>query len=351
MSDIKKDLILCFLLENYCDNNDYDFTKLYNKLKENNNKNIDYNKNTIDNKILTSQITIKNNENDISITNDNKERLTNYIIEKNIGNGSFGSVYKCINTIDKQSYALKLVKFNINQNILREVRLMATLEHPNIIKYYCSWIDKSPNINDILKHENDSNTSSYSNDSIVQLNTMTNYYLFIQMELCTNSLTQYLELEKFNYNIRISIFKDIIKGLDYLHENNIIHRDIKPSNILFSKNGVIKISDFGMSIKHESILNKDFVGSDIFGTYLYTSPLSLKENIYSKYTDIYSVGIILYELLNNFNTIMEKTKEINFLKYNYKYPDIFTINYSNESKFILKLLKHSLLTKDITNHI
>ena len=48
---------------------------------------------------------------------------------------------------------------------------------------------------------------------------------------------------------------------------------------------------------------------------------------------------------------MEKTKEINFLKDNYIYPDIFTINYSNESKFILKLLKHSLLTKDITNHI
>ena len=228
---------------------------------------------------------------------------------------------------------------------------MATLEHPNIIKYYCSWIDKSPNINDILENENDSNISSYSNESIVQLNTMTNYYLFIQMELCNKSLTQYLELEKFNYNTRISIFKDIIKGLDYLHENNIIHRDIKPSNILFSKNGVIKISDFGMSIKHESILNKDFVGSDIFGTYLYTSPLSLKENIYSKYTDIYSVGIILYELLNNFSTIMEKTKEINFLKDNYKYPDLFTINYINESKFILKLLKHSLLTKDITNHI
>ena len=80
MSDIKKDLILCFLLEKYCDSNEYDFTTLYNKLKEGNIINIDYNKNTIDNNILTSQLTIKNNENDISIKNNKQnkqDRLTN----------------------------------------------------------------------------------------------------------------------------------------------------------------------------------------------------------------------------------------------------------------------------------
>jgi len=111
MSSIQKDLLLCFLLENYCKNNNYDFETLFNKLKNENLINIDYNnlefKKHIDKLIMPSQ-------NSLDVQND-KSRINNYNIIENIGNGSFGSVFKCINNIDSGIYALKIVKLNANK--------------------------------------------------------------------------------------------------------------------------------------------------------------------------------------------------------------------------------------------
>lgn len=160
------------------------------------------------------------------------------------------------------------------------------------------------------------------------------------MELCKNSLSNYLEITPFDYKHRLIIFNGIVNGLNYLHTNNIIHRDLKPSNILFDKNESIKITDFGMSIKQlDTIKNTDnLIGSDLFGTYIYSSPESLKDNYYSIYSDIYSLGIILFELLNSFSTIMEKNIEINSLKHTQNYAEDFASKYKFESEFILKLI-------------
>ena len=266
---------------------------------------------------------------------------------ENIGNGSFGSVFKCINNIDEQSYAIKIIKLVEHEKILREVRLMAKFDHPNIIKYYCSWIDNSI----LLENNNDNDSELDSDQSLVQLNYLENYYLFIQMELCKESLETYLYESIFYYNKRILIFKDIINGLDYLHSNNIIHRDLKPSNILFDSNNNIKISDFGMSIKKHSTTKDTFTGSDIFGTYLYCAPEILKDNSYSYKSDIYSIGIILFELLNQFNTIMEKTIEINKLKDNLEYSKEFIRKYNMESIFISRLLKDRINTTNILSYL
>jgi len=342
MTNIKKDLLLCFLLENYCKHNNYDFTTLYNKLKKEKLIDISYQQPLeIDLDIESNLTTIDNN----SITH-TINRLNNYNIKENIGNGSFGSVFKCINNIDQHTYALKIIKLIEHDKILREVRLMATFDHPNIIKYYCSWIDNSMTLDN-----SDSDNEIESDQSLVQLNYLENYYLFIQMELCNESLERYLYESVFDYNKRILIFKSIINGLDYLHSNNIIHRDLKPSNILFDSNNNIKISDFGMSIKKHSNTKDTFTGSDIFGTYLYCAPEILKDNSYSYKSDICSIGIILFELLNQFNTIMEKTLEINNIKDTYLFTNDFSNTYKLESIFISKLLKDRINTTNILSYL
>jgi serine/threonine protein kinase len=172
------------------------------------------------------------------------------------------------------------------------------------------------------------------------------------MELCNESLTNYLESKPFNYNERLLIFHQIVKGIHYLHSEDVIHRDLKPSNILFDKDDNIKISDFGMSIKQSfnENINSNVKGSDLIGSYLYSAPETLENNEYSKYSDIYSLGIILFELLNNFSTVMEKNIEINKMIQN-GYSKTFVEQFENESLFISKLIcknpQSRMLTDDI----
>ena len=89
---------------------------------------------------------------------------------------------------------------------------MATLNHKNIVKYNTSWIDNSYKFPEIKGSEYDSDGSS----SITQLETTHNYYLFIQMELCEMSLTDYLLNRDFNYRERLNIFKEMVLGVNYL---------------------------------------------------------------------------------------------------------------------------------------
>lgn len=171
-----------------------------------------------------------------------------FSIKKKIGEGSFGQVFLCSHNIDEKEYAIK--KISIEDK--NEIKILSSLYHPNIIRYFSSW--------------------EYSN------------YFYIQMEYCFSSLRDYLYKEERNP----TFLKQILNGLDYLHNMSYIHFDLKPENILISKDGIIKIADFGYS---RSIL------SSIYQSHYYEPSLYICSDdiLYESSIDIYSFGIIFLE--------------------------------------------------------
>lgn len=211
-----------------------------------------------------------------------------------LGEGGFGSVFKSYNKYDECVYAIKKVPFKnpeLSNKYLpfNEVKHLSQLNHPNIIRYHTTWIELNASGNIIVPT------------------------LFIQMELCPGNLRQYLE--KRNYNdegINSENEKDkfaqIVDAVKYIHSKNIIHRDLNPTNILLDNEGSIKVGDFGLS-KLIS-MNGRIHEEDSYGQVLYLAPEQVELNECSQKSDIYSLGIIYFELLNIFRSQMERCKTI-----------------------------------------
>ncbi|RWS30259.1 eukaryotic translation initiation factor 2-alpha kinase 1-like protein [Leptotrombidium deliense] len=306
-----------------------------------------------------------------------------------IDKGGFGTVCKVTHLLDGCVYALKVIPFRYKspitfQKILKEVQVFANVSsHPNIIQYKTSWLEdclfnqKESNIlpeskfdtldektedSDkyvVFEDNNEAtklssghfgqfsrNLSAEKEQQIVKLeskivpNTIIKYaVLYIQMELCEKNLRTWIDernvvllkshTEKDNVidlDETMKIFRDILNGVAFIHENNLIHRDIKPQNILFSFDGTVKIADFGLSTVHlnyeeqeNSRPNNNYsaTNADDFslpfiehtaglGTSVYAAPEQKKSSQYDSKVDIYSVGFVLLELVYAFATSMEK---------------------------------------------
>jgi serine/threonine protein kinase len=265
-------------------------TKLFNLINDLNSSNT--------NLLMNTNIDEINNK-DLVISKLNTYNKTFYELNL-LGSGSFGNVYKVHHKLDNEYYAMKKIiitdeLIQLNYDVFQEVKLFAKLHHPNIVRYFSSWIDFD--INSILKF----NLASDESEAITQ-----NYpILFIQMELCNKTLKDYFENDIFedSINTRINYWLKMVEGINYLHSNNIIHRDIKPSNIFFLNNE-IKIGDFGMSKTLTNFLIQINKSVEI-GTAYYRAP-EIDSGNYDHKIDIYSLGIILFEMLLNCRTFSEK---------------------------------------------
>jgi hypothetical protein len=234
---------------------------------------------TLTNRFIQNNDKTKNNKNNIIIYNKKKRNEdnnynNNFIELENIGAGSYGSVYKVYHKYEKNLYAIKKVHITNelirdDTDIFREIQLFSKLNHKNIVRYYSSWLD-------------DSNSNKPT--------------LYIQMELCESTFRDYLNNLREDESIekRIFYFNQIIEGIKYLHDNHIIHRDIKPSNILFIDD-IIKICDFGLARNVNSTINI-MNGSSEVGSSFYRAP-EIDSHNYNNKIDVYSLGIILIELL------------------------------------------------------
>lgn len=348
----KKDILLIYLLKDFCKNHNIEdkYEIILNKLDRenilslNSIKSLQLEDNQLIEYIPKNDLIIKEKE----YSKDKK----NIIFYENIGSGSFGNVFKSFHKIDKNDYAMKIVPIYTDmkkEKYIKEVETISKLNHPNVIRYYNSWIETilPLDLGKLILDGGDS-LSEYSSDSIIEKYEISEY-LFIQMELCDSNLSDYfLKRNSINFIDSIKIFKDILNGLNYLHNMNIIHRDIKPSNIMFS-NKMAKVGDFGMSIKLEK--GEELVKSDNdYGTYNYLAPEVIDKKEYSFYSDIYSLGIILFELLNHFETQMERQKSLDLLKQNI-FDDTFTSSYIKEKEYIKLLLNSNKLNRPLTGLI
>lgn len=237
-----------------------------------------------------------------------------------LGLGGFGNVYKVKHKIDETKYAIKKIPITSdlvedNYDVFQEVKLLSRLNHPNIVKYFSSWVDVDLDLINKLGLDN-SQSLSLTPIQITKLNTNPNLtlgsipVLYIQMELCDYTLKDLLEKDEWldlDVEHRVNYWLQLVEGLKYIHINSIIHRDIKPSNI-FITNNQLKIGDFGLS-KKISFDNLDSKSIDIGFAY-YKAP-EIEYSTYNYKIDIYSIGIILLEMMLNCKTLYEKSITIN----------------------------------------
>ena len=200
--------------------------------------------------------------------------LSDFQNEGEIGKGGFSHVYKVLNKKENKYYALKEIS-EFDEKTKNEVKILSSINHDNIVKYYNSFIQ---------------NDSSFSK----------NEKLYIVMESCEKGNLRKLinshnkKNEKISENEIIKISLDICEGLKEIHKRKIIHRDLKPENIYISKDSKIKIGDFGISKRLEK--SKQYAKTFI-GTYEYMSPEMFQENTkYNDKVDIWALGCIIYEL-------------------------------------------------------
>ena len=198
----------------------------------------------------------------------------NYQFIKNIAQGAFGTVIQVYDIINKKDLAIKVINktgrtVNLIHKMKDEVNILKQLKHENIVKYY--GFEES------------------------------NSYLFIIMEFIKyGTLSEYIKknVGKIKEEEASIIISKILSATEYLHNKLICHRDIKPENIMFSKENdlsSIKLIDFGLSA--QNLYNPLIEG--YAGTLLYMSPEQIEKKFYCQTVDIWSIGIILYMLLNN----------------------------------------------------
>uniref|UniRef100_A0A8C5AX79 non-specific serine/threonine protein kinase n=1 Tax=Gadus morhua TaxID=8049 RepID=A0A8C5AX79_GADMO len=282
-----------------------------------------------------------------------------------LGKGAFGAVIKVKNKLDGCYYAVKRIQVNpVSKQFRRikgEVTLLSRLNHENIVRYYNAWIERhetppaasrglSLGLNtlglddgveknapppalassvewstsiersssakcsgrhsseedddDDDDDEEDVFGASFITDS--ERSTLIVHYLYIQMEYCEKStLRDTIDQGLHEDSSRLwRLFREILDGLAYIHEQGMIHRDLKPVNIFLDSQDHVKIGDFGLATDHRA--NSAASRTDksagnmtgMVGTALYVSP-EVQGNAkatYNQKVDLFSLGIILFEM-------------------------------------------------------
>lgn len=192
------------------------------------------------------------------------------VIEK-IGTGGMALVYRAHDNVLDRDVAIKVLReafdneSSVVSNFIREARSSASLVHPNVVSVY-----------DVAQCDN---------------------FFYMVMELVNGkTLKEYIKRnprlpwqEACNYAIQIG------QGIQAAHDRNIIHRDIKPQNIIMDSSGTLKVTDFGIAKAVEG--DKAIAGGTAMGSVHYISPEQARGGFTDFRSDIYSLGIVIYEML------------------------------------------------------
>lgn len=201
----------------------------------------------------------------------NKKLGNRYTLLEKVGDGGMALVYKAKCELLNRNVAVKVLRpeFMADEDFLKkfksESQAVASLSHPNIVNVY-----------DVGNEEGIS---------------------YIVMEYVEGiNLKDYIKKHgSVDYKEALTIIKQIAKALEHAHKNGVIHRDIKPHNILITDEGIVKVADFGIARATTSSTMTNT--KTVMGSVHYVSPEQAKGSFVDNKTDIYSLGIVMYELL------------------------------------------------------
>lgn len=222
----------------------------------------------------------------------NEIKINQYLLQEEIGCGSYGKVFKGYDTRLVRVVAIKLIALskekkdeenNRNEiNGLKEARVLARINHPHIVT-----------IHEIFQF---------------------NGHNYLVMEFVQGkTLTQYSKDKSRQLSEIITLASKIINALNCAHQLGIIHGDLKPDNIMITTDGEPKLIDFGLSqlVSQENDLETLFIdmptNHTVEGTLAYISPEVIEGQVPSEQADMFSLGIILYELLTGKNPFKGQT--------------------------------------------
>jgi len=221
-------------------------------------------------------------------------------IDAELGVGSFGTVYRIKRAMfgEKiQFAALKVIYVPKNQVEVRQLQSEG-MDDKSVSAYFQSFVQNLSDEIDLLSRlKGTSNIVSYEDHKIIADEGMIGWTILIRMELLT-PLNDYLRQRPMSQDEVLRLGLGISKALELCEKNRIIHRDIKPDNIFISPNRDFKLGDFGVARE----LEKTTMGLSRKGTFNYMAPEVFHGRPYNATADIYSLGIVLYRLLNNNRT-------------------------------------------------
>ena len=202
------------------------------------------------------------------------EKVGRYKIKSELGRGGMATVYRAFDPISNREVAIKVLPPEMLHNLVtrarfkRELKLIASLEHPAIVPVY-----------DVGGEDN-------------------HQPYFVMRYMSGGSLSEMIRKRKFSLPDAALIVERLAAALDHAHSKGIIHRDIKPDNVLFDSSNNPYLSDFGVAKLTEAAVGMtDASNNEAMGTAAYLSPEQARGEDVDQRADVYGLGAILYEML------------------------------------------------------
>lgn len=197
--------------------------------------------------------------------------LPGYDILEKIGSGGMASVYRANQHTFRRNVALKILRQDLGEDeqfserFVQESLIVAKLNHSHIVQVY-----------DVGEYKQ---------------------WFYVAMEfLSKGNLSEAMETSYLSVQESITIFSQILSALTYSHDKNIVHRDVKPDNIMFRDDGAAVLTDFGIAKDADSAMDLTQTGT-IMGTPKYMSPEQIRGIAVNPTSDLYSLGIVLFQML------------------------------------------------------
>lgn len=220
-----------------------------------------------------------------------------YTVARKVGDGRCGKVYeierKERNTVFKA--ALKHITIPADQNDINNLMIADGLDRDGVKEYLEDLVNKVYDEVVLMSSlKGNSNIVGYEDYQLIEHDDKIQWDILVRMELLTN-LIDYMGKTEIEAKDVINLGIDICKALEVCGKKHIIHRDVSPDNIFVSETGEFKLGDFGISRRIENAVTQN---SSLGGNPVYMAPELYSGNNYDATVDIYSLGIVLYQLLN-----------------------------------------------------